>query len=492
MSRTGQDGMWIGLREFLDRAEATGEVETVRGASWDKEMSTISHLICGSGRDPVPALLFDDIPGYPSGYRTQYGQTNSMNRLAIAYGMTPDYADPMNFIREYHERSVELEKRKPIDPEFVPKDDAPLFTNTHTRDDVNLFSLPVPLHHEHDGGRYIGTADCVITKNVDLGRINVGTYRMQAFDETTCGVLIEEGHHGRKDIIDHFERTDEPMPIAATFGQDPTLFIFSSIGLNHEHEYGEFAHTSGVKGRPFPLVEGPETGLPLPANAEIAIEGYIHSDHTRIEGPFGEWAGYYATEPQEEPVVTIESLYHRDDPILTCAVPAKPPYDYSYHKSLTRSANLWNQIENAGVPSVTGVWRTEAGGSRLFNVVRINQEYPGHSRQAAYIASHTQAGGASNRWTVVVDDDVNPTDLTEVVWAMSTRCDPATDIEILRKGWAIPSSPGIDEENPLNSRAIIDATIPYDQVDTFPTVVESSSEVEEQVMEKWGDLIKGP
>ena len=494
----------FGLRRFIEKVDSIGELKRISGAHWDLEMSNISHLICSTHAKPAPALLFDDIPDYPKGYRTFYGQTNSANRAAIAYGMEPRYNNPIEFIKDYRIRSKEIENLEGMGPKFISEKKAPIMENIFKGEEIDLLKLPVPMHHELDGGRFIGTADCVITQSVLEGRVNLGAYRMQVFDQNHLGVFVVEGKHAWLDIMDHFEGSDEPMPIAATFGQDPTLFIFASIGLHHETEWGEYEPTGAVMGEPFPVVKGPVTGMPLPANAEIAIEGWIHSGETeiesswrgkgmetKVEGPFGEWAGYYGRDPVPEPIVRVEALYHRNDPIMACAVPAKPPYDYSYHKSLTRSANLWDQIEAAGVPGVTGVWRTEAGGSRLFNIVSIKNRYPGHPRQTAHIAAHCRAGGQSNRWTIVVDEDIDITDLNQVAWAMASRCLPARDIEISDGGWAHKSVPEVDEYVPLNSRIMVDACIPYEQKDSFAKVAEASPKLKKEIMEKWSDVLLG-
>lgn len=485
---------FVGLREFLERVDDIGELETVTGASWEREMSAISELMVRGNRDPKPALLFDEIPDYPRGYRTLYGQTNSLNRLALTVGMEPTYDHAIDFLQDYRGMADEIEHGDSLDPEFLDADEAPVFENSFTGDEVDVLSLPVPLHHEHDGGRYIGTGDCVVTENPNTGRVNVGTYRMQVFDERRTGLYISPGKHGRMDVDDWFEAGEDRVPVAASLGQDPVLWMFSTMGLTHDSEYAEYARAGGLKGRPFPVAEGPATGLPIPAHGEIVLEGYLARGDTQVEGPFGEWTGYYGSGASESPVFHVEALHHRDDPILACAVPGKPPYDYSYHKAIARSANLWDQVEAAGVPDVRGVWRTEAGGSRLFNIVSIRQRYAGHARQAAYVAAQVQAAAYAGRWTIVVDEDIDPTNLDEVAWAMSTRCDPTQDVEMFDRAWSTPLDPMVPEaekDNPFNSRIIVDATIPYERRDEFPQVAQTSPDYQAEVREEWREVIEG-
>ena len=115
---------------------------------------------------------------------------------------------------------------------------------------------------------------------------------------------------------------------------------------------------------------------------------------------------------------------HRNDPILLGAIPGVPPDDNSFYRGTYRSGAVWNQLEAAGVPEVKGVWAHAAGGSRLWLTVAIKQQYGGHAKQAGLIASQCHAGAYANRVVVVVDDDIDPADMDQVVWAMCTRMDP--------------------------------------------------------------------
>ena len=106
------------------------------------------------------------------------------------------------------------------------------------------------------------------------------------------------------------------------------------------------------------------------------------------------------------------------------ANPARPPHTLTLLRAITRSAHVWEEMEKAGVPDVKGVWSHEPG-PRQFTVVAIKQRYPGHAKQAGMLASQCFSGGYQNRFTIVVDDDIDPTRIDDVVWALSTRCDPA-------------------------------------------------------------------
>ena len=137
--------------------------------------------------------------------------------------------------------------------------------------------------------------------------------------------------------------------------------------------------------------------------------------------------------PASRPTIDIERLYFRNDPIILGAPPGKPPNDYSYMRALLKSAMIQDELNKVGVRDVRGVWAHETGGGRLLVVVSITQRFCGHSRQAGYITAQCQAAAYMNRFVIVVDDDVDPMNLDEVMWAVCTRCEPAEDIEIMRK-----------------------------------------------------------
>ena len=184
-----------------------------------------------------------------------------------------------------------------------------------------------------------------------------------------------------------------------------------------------------MRGRAIPVVKSEVHGLPMPAHAEVVIEGVLLPDETREEGPFGEFMGYYASNASEQPIVRVERIYHRNDPILTLAIPSRPPENFTFARATVKSAMIWEEIEKAGLPGVQGVWCHEAGAGRLFNVVSIRQMYPGHASQAAMLAANCHAGNYAGRWVVVVDEDIDPSqhvrrDLGDVDALRSARGHP--------------------------------------------------------------------
>jgi 4-hydroxy-3-polyprenylbenzoate decarboxylase len=363
--------------------------------------------------------------------------------------------------------------------------------NVVTGPNVDLTRFPAPRWHEGDGGRYIGTGCAVVTCDPDTGSVNVGAYRMMIQEGgRTVSVNAEIGKQGRGHYDRWFEREGR-APILAVFGMDPLLLMVA--GTEVPAGVSEYAYAGAMVGERLGVVRGEVTGLPMPASAEIVVEGWLSPDRTSHEGPFGEWTGYYSGSVRPRPTIQIERLYFRDDPILLGAPPGKPPNDYSYMRALLKSAMIQDALASAGVRDVRSVWAHECAGGRLIIVVAITQRFPGHSRQAGYIAAQCGAAAYMNRFVIVVDEDVDPMNLEEVMWAVATRCDPADDIEIMRKSWGSRVDPLlVGDSVPYNTRALIDACRPYERLRSFPAVAQASPHAVRAAVAKWTTLFSDP
>ena len=257
----------------------------------------------------------------------------------------------------------------------------------------------------------------------------------------------------------------------------------------------EFDVVGAYRGEPVKVIVGEHTGLPFPAEAEIVLEGFCYPGNTRSEGPFGEWTGFYGSPVHEGPVLDVKAIYHRNDPILLGCPPQRPPEEQSRYRSVVRSALLKEQMDQAGVPDVTAVWCHEVGGSRMFTGVSIKQRYPGHARQAGHIAAQCRVGAYAGKYVVVVDDDIDVSDLGDLMWGMVFRSDPATSIDIIKEAWSTSLDPTIppwekDQGHTTNSRAVIDACRPFHWRDQYPKVNMPSEELSKLAKEKFGYLLK--
>jgi 4-hydroxy-3-polyprenylbenzoate decarboxylase len=470
----------VDLRDWLLKVDGIGELKTIPGVDWNLEMGAVAEMIYHARPENPPALLFEDIPGYPKGFRVLSGMTNSPRRLALTLGL-PDARHAMDVVRAYRDR---MKHFRLIEPKRLGS--GPVMENVIQEKDVDVLKFPAPFLHEKDGGRYIGTGDLVIMRDPEDDWVNIGTYRVMVHDKNTVGLWMSPGKHGRLIRQKYFAK-GKTCPVLISIGHDPLLFLSSG----NEVDYGtsEFAHAGGHRGQPIEIVESEIFGLPMPAHGEIVLEGEILPDDVRPEGPFGEWTGYYASSVRPDPVVRVRRIYHRNDPILTMARPGRPPSDYSFSKCVIKSAMIWDEVEKAGLPGVQGVWCHEAGGGRLFNIISIKQAYPGHSKQAAMLAANCHAGNYLGRFVVVVDEDIDPTNTFDVIWAIASRCDPDEDLDIVRKAWSGALDPRKRVGDNFNSRGILDACRPFDWIDEFPPVAESSPELKAKTIKKWSHLL---
>ncbi|HYY25962.1 MAG TPA: UbiD family decarboxylase [Candidatus Udaeobacter sp.] len=468
------------LREWLNQVNEFGELKTIEGADWDLEIGAITEMARKESK-VAPCILFDSIKDYAKGQRLVVGQLNSIKRVALTTGMPTDMST-LELVDAWRRKIKDM---KPIPPREVK--DGLFLENVWEEKDIDVLRFPTPRYNIGDGGRYIGTGHLTITRDPDEGWINIGTYRIMIHDGRSLALYMSPGRHARIQMEKYFAQK-RPFPVALSLGHDPLLFMASAF----EVPYGlsEYDFAGGLRGEPLNVVRLERSGLQVPATAEMIIEGECLPGDQKAEGPLGEWTGYYASAVRDEPVIRVRRVYFRDDPIMAGAPPSRPPTEATFYKSFWRSAMVWEQLERAGVPDVIGVYCPPEGNTRLLTVVAIRQRYPGHARQAGLVASQCHAAAYLGRFTVVVDDDIDPTDMKDVWWAMTTRCDPADDIEIIRRCWSGPLDPIVPKgKKGFNSRAVIDACRPYDWIKEFPASVRVPADLARQVKEKWGKKI---
>jgi UbiD family decarboxylase len=473
----------LDLRAWLAAIEALGELRAVQGADWNLELGAISEL--NVKKDAPPALLFDEIKGYAAGYRVLTCSTSSPARLSSILRLG---------VERTHKGLVEKLRGRPAQWQAAAREFPPVVVKSgpaleHVQKTVDVLAFPAPFWHELDGGRYIGTGCSVVTRDLDSEWVNVGTYRVQVIDRNHVALDMVPGKHGRIHYEKH-KAAGQRFPVVIVCGADPLAYLISGI----EVPFGmcEYDYMGAILGEPVAVLRGEVTGLPFPAASEIVLEGHVEPNDERSEGPFGEFHGYYPGKAGTAPAVTVERVYFRNQPILVGSPPAKPPNDYSYSKAVMRSALLMDALAAAGVPDVKGVWAHEIGGARMFNVVAIKQRYAGHARQAGHILSQCGVGAYMSRYSVVVDEDIDPANLQEVMWAVATRTDPALDIDIIQRGMGSKNDPmfvAYPYDAPLSSKAIIDACRPWEHLHEFPPVAEASKALQEAIRAKWRDLL---
>jgi len=181
------------LRNFIDQIETMEELKRLNGLHWDKEMGAFMEIVYRTATPgTAPALLFDRIPGYPEGYRCLYGMLASPRRLGLTMGLDiKENPTRLSLLQEFRQRSSNI---APIPPRDV--DNGPILENVDSGAEIDLEKFPVPIHHELDGGRYIGTWHIVVTKDPDSEWVNWGMYRLMVYDRTTMTGLFMPFQHG--------------------------------------------------------------------------------------------------------------------------------------------------------------------------------------------------------------------------------------------------------------------------------------------------------
>ena len=473
------------LREWLAEAERLGEVTVVKGLDTEAEIGMASEVVMGS--DEANCVVFDDIKGHEPGWRVLVNFFGA-DRKNMTLGFPTDL-DKIQLSEAYF--AAQLEDLTPIPHKIV--ETGPVMENVMEGAEVDLSKFPAPVWHPGDGGRYIGTGSYTVTVDPDTGWMNVGTYRVMLHDDKTVGYYMSPGKHGRIHRDKYLDR-GERMPTVVVAGGDPMTFLATCTEM--PQGVCEYDVVGAMRGEALNVIRGRHTGIPFPADAEIALEGFVDPDDRRIEGPFGEWTGYYGSDTRPEPAMHVEAIYHRNDPIILGCPPQRPPDEMCRYRAITRSAMLRDAIQKAGVPDVAAAWAHEIGNSRLLLAVSIKPRYPGHSKQAGHVAAMCHVGAYAGRYVVVTDDDVDVSDLQELTWAMLTRSDPATSIDIVNDAWSSSVDPRIppwekEKGNMTNSRAIIDACRPYHWREQYPVVNAPSPEIAQKARDRFGYLLDG-
>jgi 4-hydroxy-3-polyprenylbenzoate decarboxylase len=280
-----------------------------------------------------------------------------------------------------------------------------------------------------------------------------------------------------------------------TFGHEPAVFLAAGTFL--PAALGELEFAGWLKGESIPVIHGELTGLPIPASAEIAIEGEIPPPEVELreEGPFGEWTGYYAGDRLPRAVVKVKVVMYRDNPIIYGAPPFRPPLAELSAVPFW-AGSTWDALDASEVPDVKGVW--QYGTSSFITVVAIEQRYAGHAKAAGLIAAGAKGAEYCGRWVIIVDDDVDIMDMGEVMWAVVTRAKIADDYDLIRDGYSSVVDPAhhpevrgtTDPRGLTTNRFIINACRPFSWKDQFSNVNKASSDLREKVAEKFRDVLE--
>lgn len=438
------------LREFIARLETTGELQRVdEEVDWNLEAGALLRRVC---EERLPALLFQKIKSYPPGYSIVGGILGNYKRLAMALDLEPG-TSAGQLMGEYSTR-----KKRLIKPLLVS--DGPCKENIHIGEEANLLEFPVPMVHFGDGGRYFGTWHVTINKDLDSDWANWGMYRHMLHNRNTLGIM--SGAHQHLGFVFHrkYEPRNKVMEVAIAVGVDPGLTMCAGAFLPFGVSEAEVA--GGLRGESVELVRCETVDLAVPATAEIVVEGEMRPHETMDEGPFGEFAGYMASERTPKPVIHVRAITHRNNPVFTMCCLGIPMNDEDILMSMIKGGELLEALQARGMP-VKGLCVSPEA-SHLLAVIAVDPPYANVADDIAHIAWGTKAG-RSVPYLVIVNSDVDPFNLPQVFHALATKCHPyrgITNIEhatgIALFPWATP----YEKKHGMGARAYFDCTWPLD------------------------------
>ena len=422
------------LREFISLLEARGELKRVQ-APVDPclEMTEICDRTL---RSAGPALLFENPTGYKvpvlanlfgTPYRVALGMgEESVAALAevgrlLAYLKEPD---PPRGMKDAWRALPIYKKVLDMAPKTVRS--APCQECVIGADDVDLSLLPIQTCWPEDAGPLI-TWPLVVTKGPNKERINLGIYRQQVIGRNRVIMRWLSHRGGALDFKEwQSAHPGRRFPVSVALGADPATILAAVTPV--PDSLSELAFAGLLRGTRTQLVSCLSNDLPVPASAEYVLEGYIEPGDDAAEGPFGDHTGYY-NEVERFPVMTIERITHRRDPIYHSTYTGRPPDEPAV---LGVALNeVFVPLLQKQFPEITDFYLPPEGCSYRMAVVTMNKQYPGHAKRVMMGVWSFLRQFMYTKFVIVTDDDVNARDWKDVVWAMTTRMDPARDTVII-------------------------------------------------------------
>lgn len=417
------------LRDWLEVLKGDGLLKTV-----SREVS-LKYELAGLGKkaDGKYALMFNNVAGASIPVVTGLASTRAM--FAAALGV------PAGRLVA----AVAAAQAAPRDCVMVDKGRAPVKEVVELS--VDLGKLPIPVHHEKDGGPYI-TAGVLIAKDPETGAGNLSIHRLHVLGPNKLGILILPRH------LSHFHRAAEakgkPLDVAIAIGVDPILLLASQaiapLGFD------EYTLASALYDQPLELVRGETVDLAVPAHAEIVLEGRLLPDVREMEGPFGEYPKYYGP-ASPKPVIELAAVTTRRSPIYHTIVPAT--MEHMLLGAIPREGGMLQVIKGA-VPNALAVHLTPGGTCRYHAVIAIDKQNEGEAKNAMFAAF---ASSQEVKRVVVVDKDVDIFDPVDVEWAIATRFQAGRDLVVVNDALGNKLDPSSNDG--LSDKMGIDATVPY-------------------------------
>jgi len=474
------------LREEIATLEAMGEMKRIKAeVNWNLELAGITKGVLAKRG---PALLFENIKDYHNTPGRKLFTNGMGNRVRLATVLGLPKETPFNEIVE----TVRKRLKAPMKPKTVAT--GPCKENIVKGSKINLFDFPVPKWHALDGGRYINTFGGFVSRDPETREVNVGMYRAMIVDQNRMTAIVNPvrqwGTHYSK-----YKDRNEAMPAALVIGGND-LFPFVASAPMAECEYDAMG---GLMEEPVKLVKCETSDLEVPASAEIVIEGSISTDPKtyEMEGPFGEWSGYYCG-AKKRPVMKVDCITYRNDPIFRGQVEGSGPgiiSESGYMYFAVLGALMWNTLEDAGIPGILDIVPTPV------TIVKIHKTYHGQAKQIALALWGARLSIGFTKIVMVVEEEVDIRNPREFQMALLQKVDPAKSLFVLSgyPGDVIDPSMPVEDKYELEgtvqeNKLLIDATTRWDEFPIReewdnkrfpPTCTKVLPEIEELVKRRW-------
>ncbi|MDR3437372.1 non-oxidative hydroxyarylic acid decarboxylases subunit C [Telmatospirillum sp.] len=434
------------FREFLSKLEEEKQLLRIKEEVWpEPDLGAAGRAISNLG-EQTPALLFENIAGYRDA-RIAMNVHGSWPNLAIALGMpkdTPLREQFHEFVRRYQTFPGEVEQRTsaPWQDQVIEKD-------------INLFEImPLFRLNRGDGGFYIDKA-CLVSRDPDDPLNddvqNVGMYRLQVKGPNRIAIQPVPEHDVAVHLA-HAEERNEDLPVVITLGNEPIIELVAAMPILYDQS--EYRMAAAIQESPYPVIRT-QKGLDVPWGAEFVLEGRILSRVREAEGPFGEFTGHYSG-GRAMPVIEIDRVSHRTKPIFEHLYLGMPWTEVDFMVGVNTSAPLYVQLKR-DFPEVVAVSALYTHG--LVVIVSTKRRYGGFAKAVGMRVLSTPHGLGYAKVVIVVDETIDPFNLNQVMWAISTKFNPAGDLMVLPHLSIMPLDPGANPEG-MSHKMVIDATTP--------------------------------
>ncbi|MEN8180322.1 MAG: 4-hydroxy-3-polyprenylbenzoate decarboxylase [Pseudomonadota bacterium] len=480
------------LRDFIQQLEARGELKRIQ-TEVDANLE-ITEICDRTLRAGGPALLFENVKG--SRYPLLGNLFGTPQRVAMGMGEENVKAlrevgkllaflkepDPPKGMKDAWEKLPVF--RKVLD--MAPKElrNAPCQAQSQEGETVDLADLPVQTCWPEDAGPLI-TWGLVVTRGPNKSRQNLGIYRMQVIGRNRVIMRWLAHRGGALDFREWQEQhPGEPFPVAVALGADPATILGAVTPV--PDTLSEYAFAGLLRGSRTEVVKCIGSDLQVPASAEFVLEGHLQPDDMAPEGPFGDHTGYY-NEVEQFPVFSIDRITHREEPIYHSTYTGRPPDEPAI---LGVALNeVFVPILQKQFPEIVDFYLPPEGCSYRMAVVSMKKQYPGHAKRVMLGVWSFLRQFMYTKFVIVVDEDVNAREWTDVIWAMTTRMDPARDTTII-ENTPIDYLDFASPVSGLGSKIGFDATNkwPGETNREWGKPISMSDEVKQRVDSIWDEL----